>query len=329
MKCILGGTFNILHIGHERLLKAALAFDEITIGLTSDSYAKQNKAYPFVPYPERKRNLENFIKRLLKKSKTKRKFEIVEINDKYGVAPQSDADAIIVSSETEQAADEINHIRKANHRKPLRIVSVPLAYAEDCIKISAQRIYEKKIDEKGKRLKPIIFALGSANPSKKQGLEKGAKKLFRKFAIFQLKVQSRIGEQPFEQETLKGAENRAKAAYSATNADFGMGFESGLFNFGDGLYDVAICAVFDGEKTTFGTSMGFMMPKLAIELLKQHKDLGAAMSELTGIDKIGYKKGAIHYLSNGVLTRQQMNEQAFLCAMIPRISEAKNLFRYF
>ncbi|MFA5076968.1 MAG: inosine/xanthosine triphosphatase [Candidatus Micrarchaeia archaeon] len=329
MKCILGGTFNILHIGHERLLKAALAFDEITIGLTSDSYARQTKAYPFVPYSGRALNLENFVKNILKKSKTKRKLEIVEIGDKYGFAPQTDADAIIVSSETESAAEEINRIRKSNRRKPLRIISVPLAYAEDFIKISAKRIHEKRIDLKGKRLKPVIFALGSANPSKKQGLAQGAKKIFKNSSVRTLKVQSRIREQPFEQETLKGAENRAKSAYSATNADFGIGFESGLFNFGDGLYDIAICAVFDGERTTFGTSMGFQMPKLAIELLNQHKDLGAAMSELTGIDKIGYKKGAIHYLSNGVLTRQQMNEQAFLCAMIPRISEAKNLFRYF
>lgn len=36
MKCIVGGTFGILHKGHERLFMAALAFDNIEIGLTSD-----------------------------------------------------------------------------------------------------------------------------------------------------------------------------------------------------------------------------------------------------------------------------------------------------
>ena len=31
MKCIIGGTFSILHSGHERLFQAALAFDEIEL----------------------------------------------------------------------------------------------------------------------------------------------------------------------------------------------------------------------------------------------------------------------------------------------------------
>lgn len=261
--------------------------------------------------------------------KIKRKFEIVKIEDKYGFAPQTDADAIIVSQETEKTANEINQVRKTNHRKPLRIISVPLAYAEDYIKISDARICEGRIDANGKRLKPVIFALGSANPSKRQGLEKGAKRLFKKFRIRAMKTKSGIREQPFGEETVNGAENRARAAYFAGNADFGVGFESGLFEIGGNFHDIAVCAVFDGEKTTFGNSMGFQMPPSAIELLARHTDLGAVMEELSGIGRIGYKKGAIYYLSAGLLERQEMNEQAFLCAMIPRISEAKNILRYF
>lgn len=329
MKCIIGGTFNILHSGHERLFNAALAFDEIIIGLTSDAFAKESKQYPSVPYEKRRKNLEIFVQKLLKKSKTKRKFEIVKIEDRYGIATNTDADALVVSSETEKTAEEINEIRRLNHRKPLRIISVPLVYADDYLKISAQRIFEKKINAEGKRLKPVIFALGTINPSKKQGLEKAAKRLFRNFKIRALKVESGISEQPFDHETVQGSANRAKAAYYATNADFGIGFESGIFKIGESLHDIAICAIFDGEKTTFGNSMGFQMPSKTLELLSQHKDLGAVMEELSGISKIGYKKGAIHYLSAGLLARQAMNEQAFLCAMIPRISEARGIFKYF
>lgn len=329
LKCILGGTFSILHAGHERLLNAALAFDAITIGLTSDAYAKENKISPIIPYEKRKTNLENFIKKLYKKSKLKRKFEILKIEDKYGFAPQTDADAIIVSPETEKTAEAINRIREFNFRKPLRIISIPLVYADDYIKISSRRIFEKKITLKGKRLKPVVFALGSLNPGKKQGLENAAKKLFKKFEIRSLKSKSEIREQPFDEETVQGAINRAKSAYYATNADFGIGFESGIFRLGENSHDIALCAIFDGETTTYGNSMGFQMPPLALTLLSRHKDLGAVMEELSGIEKIGYKKGAIHYLSAGLLSRQEMNEQAFLCAMIPRISEAKNIFRYF
>ncbi len=330
MRCILGGTFNIIHEGHMRLFKAALAFDEIRIGLTSDSYAKQSKAYPFAPYAKRKRNLELCLAAMFKKAKSSRKFEIIQIDDKYGFAPNTDADAIIVSSETEHNAVAINRLREFNFRKPLNVISVPVAYAQDYIKISSRRIKEGKITAQGKRLKPIVFALGTLNPSKKQGLEKAAKKLFRNFRVKALKVSSGISEQPFDEETVQGAITRAKSAYYATNADFGIGFESGIFKMGENnMHDIALCAIFDGETVSLGNSMGFQMPPAVFGLLKAHKDLGSVMEELSGISKIGYKKGAIHYLSAGLLDRQMMNEQAFLCAMIPRISESKNIFRYF
>lgn len=328
MKCVVGGTFGILHAGHERLLRAALAFDEIEIGLIKDRYVKENKIYPVIAYEKRKKNLEMFVERLIKMSKIKRKFEIVESDNKYDFALQTDADAIIVSSETEKIADKINTTRRINRRKPLHIISVPIVYGEDYIRISAARIYQKKIDANGKRLKPVVFALGSINPSKENGLKKAAKKLFKKFKIKAMRVQSAISEQPFGQETVRGAKNRAKAAYFATDADFGVGFESGLFKIGDNYHDVAVCAIFDGERITFGNSMGFQMPKSTIELLVEHKDLGAVMEELSGIKNIGYKKGAIHFLSAGLLQRQEMNEQAFLCAMIPRISERNGIFYY-
>lgn len=349
MKCILGGTFSVLHAGHDQILNAALAFDDILIGLTSDSYCKENKIYPVIPYEKRKANLEARLKSLLKKSVLKRKFEIIRIDDKQGFAPSTDADAIIVSQETEKTAESINKLRAFNLRNPLRIISIPLAYAQDYIKISSRRIHEKKITPQGKRLKPVILALGSENPSKKEGLHKAAKRLFRNFRIKAMKAKSDISEQPFDQETVSGAINRAKAAYFATGADFGIGFESGIFQIqlptirqpafqNSGVlemgedkqyFDMAICAIFDGEITTLGNSMGFQMPPRALRLLSSHKDLGAVMEELSGIEKIGYRKGAIHYLSAGLLDRQQMHEQAFLCAMIPRISEAKNIFRYF
>nr|BAL59131.1 hypothetical protein HGMM_OP3C286 [Candidatus Acetothermum autotrophicum] len=47
--------------------------------------------------------------------------------------------------------------------------------------------------------------------------------------------------------------------------------------------------------------------------------MGDVMSELAGIEKLGHKIGAIGYLSKGVLTREQLTEQAVLMALIPRL----------
>jgi inosine/xanthosine triphosphatase len=202
-------------------------------------------------------------------------------------------------------------------------------FAEDMLEITPERISSGKIDPAGKRLAPVVLALGSMNPSKREGIERGAVRLFDKASVVQIEAKSGVNEQPYGHETMQGAKNRAKAAFSAVaGADYGIGIESGLFDFDKELMDVAVCCVWDGEYFTIGSSMGFQMPKAAISMLKTEKDLGAAMSKLSGIEKIGYKKGAIYHLSGELLSRQDMNEQAFLCAMIPRISEAKGIMKY-
>lgn len=135
-----------------------------------------------------------------------------------------------------------------------------------------------------------------------------------------ISVESSVPLQPFNDDTAKGACERAKKAL--LNADFGVGIEAGLIWHKElKLYfDVQFCAIVSQDgKLTIGHGSGFVYPPKVIEKVLAGRPVGDVMSELTGIEKLGHKIGAIGYLSKNLLTREQLTEQAVLMALIPRL----------
>ena len=151
MKICIGGTFNVLHRGHKKLLEEAFkkAGNEgfVFIGLTKQKIQDSNKKTR--KYEEREKDLIKFLEEHNWLSKSK----ILPITDKYGLAVDENYDAIVVSPETYHVAEEINEKRIQNGRKPLRIFRVPFVLAEDGKPISSSRIKNREINENGKILK--------------------------------------------------------------------------------------------------------------------------------------------------------------------------------
>ena len=144
----MGGTFDILHIGHEALLtQASKIGDKILVGLTTDERAKKGRNANFLnSYAIRKRNLESLLDSLGFLDK----FEIVPLNDYWGPSViDEDFEAIVVSGETKSTADIINKIRSKEGRNELQIVVVPMIKAFDGKYISSSRIRKKEIDSEG------------------------------------------------------------------------------------------------------------------------------------------------------------------------------------
>jgi pantetheine-phosphate adenylyltransferase len=144
-KVVLGGTFDILHKGHEALFKKAFGLGEVTIGLTSDRFAEKLKKRKVNKFLERKRNLERFIF-----EKFKKKAKIVKIKDIFGPTLKEDFDFLVVSSQTFKNGLKINKERKKLGKRPIKIVKVKMVLAEDGKPISSTRIKNGEIDREGR-----------------------------------------------------------------------------------------------------------------------------------------------------------------------------------
>ena len=148
-KVVIGGTFDVLHRGHEKILEAGFQIsDSVVIGLTSDEFANRFRAMETSPYGERRKGLDDFLRGFGKP------FEIIKIDDAYGIATiDPDTDCIVVSEETLLRAQEINAVRFKKGLGKLSIVVIPLVLADDGNPISGERISGKEIDSEGKLLK--------------------------------------------------------------------------------------------------------------------------------------------------------------------------------
>ena len=163
MRVVLGGTFDILHAGHEALLHAAFDRrpDQVVIGLTTDRFAKESRT-KVNPYAVRERNL----KRLLA-AKKYRHARIEPIDDPFGPADDlPDLDVLVVSAERQPVALALNEARVAKGLRPLGIRTVPMVLAQDGLPIASRRVREGVIDRRGRRLKPLQVFVGSGNPVK-------------------------------------------------------------------------------------------------------------------------------------------------------------------
>ena len=151
-KVAVGGTFDKLHRGHKALLSKSFEIGEkVVIGLSSDVFvSKMGKPHKTAAYPERLKEIKTF----LEKNGLAERAEIVSLNDPYGLTVSGKGlGALIVSKETESTANKINKVRVEAGLSPLKIISISMVPAENCVPISTTRILSGEIDRNGHLLK--------------------------------------------------------------------------------------------------------------------------------------------------------------------------------
>ena len=148
VKVCLGGTFDIIHRGHEVLLNKALdAGDSIIIGLTTDAKAKKGRENEDInSYSQREISLYNW----LKSKNAENRVSIVPLDDDWGPgALEEDINSIVVSEETKSVAKKLNTHRIEAGMPQLEVIIVPMLDASDGSRISSSRIRRKEIDSAG------------------------------------------------------------------------------------------------------------------------------------------------------------------------------------
>ena len=143
----LGGTFDIIHDGHMKLLNKAFSISNKTIiGLTSDKLAAKKGKNLLKNHHQRFEALKSVIEKNFPKSS----YVISRLENDFGPAVIEDSvQALVVSKETSNKGILLNELRAKGNLRPVETVIVPMVLAEDGGIISTTRIKNSEIDSSG------------------------------------------------------------------------------------------------------------------------------------------------------------------------------------
>ena len=143
----MGGTFDVVHIGHMALLDKAFSISsKVIIGLSSDQLAEKRGKNLTNDYPKRL----SLLKSVIEKNFPNSSYEISKLENDFGPAViEGSVKALVVSEETGDKGIRLNELRAERNLSPVRIVVVPMVLAKDGKAISSTRIKNSEIDDSG------------------------------------------------------------------------------------------------------------------------------------------------------------------------------------
>ncbi|WP_010303837.1 DUF84 family protein [Kurthia senegalensis] len=170
------------------------------------------------------------------------------------------------------------------------------------------------------------IAIGTTNRAKVAAVTTAATMYIKEELIVEpIGVASGVSDQPMsDEETKKGAVNRAKAALVATNADIAFGLEGGVKRVEDTMYLCNWAAIVSKEGRIY-TAAGAQIPlpeEIANEL-ENGRELGPVMDVYAKQQNTREHSGAIGVFTNGLVDRQQMFEH-ILTLLIGQYTYWKN-----
>lgn len=143
------------------------------------------------------------------------------------------------------------------------------------------------------------IVIGSYNNTKIQAV----KAVFPHWTVIPKDVPSHVSPQPIgDEETLRGAVNRAKAGQTSEQNSIGIGLEGGVMYLEDGLYLCNWGALVDinGEVYT-ASGARIKLPKAFQKKINDGYELSTIMNEYTKRHDIRHHEGAI-----GIFTKNQV-----------------------
>lgn len=161
-------------------------------------------------------------------------------------------------------------------------------------------------------------AVGSVNPVKVNAARRIFSQLFPGSEVIGIEVGSGVPAQPVgEAETIAGAANRARAALQALGAEYGVGLEGGVAFEGDDCWMIGCCAVVhqDGRIST-GKGHSFLLPPVVADGVRAGHEVGPLIDRLARESDTKKKGGAIGFLTNGAVQREDLFAAVVGAAMV-------------
>ncbi|MFZ7944933.1 MULTISPECIES: DUF84 family protein [Bacillaceae] len=148
--------------------------------------------------------------------------------------------------------------------------------------------------------------IGSKNPAKINAVKNSFADQETEFVS--LDIPSDVGEQPFsDEETIRGAINRAVGALKQGNGDIGIGLEGGVQETSHGLLlcNWGALAAHNMEPIIAGGAR-FLLPEEIAVRLRAGEELGPVMEIFAKMKNVRKHEGAVGIFTNGMINRVDM-----------------------
>jgi len=169
--------------------------------------------------------------------------------------------------------------------------------------------------------------VGSQNPVKIEAVKEAFSKYFGDVEVEGINVNSKVPDQPVNEETFEGAKNRVLELKRINeeknlNANFFVGIEGGIKEFYSKWFAFGgMCIMNNKGKIGFGTSANFELPDSITKELLNGIELGKVMDKIAGTDNIKQKGGAIGFLTKEIMNRKELYINGLVVALIPFVNE--------
>jgi inosine/xanthosine triphosphatase len=160
------------------------------------------------------------------------------------------------------------------------------------------------------------IAVGSGNPVKRDAVQAALSEA----TVESVAVESGVSEQPWGDETIQGARNRAERALGDDH-DLAVGLEGGVAEQDAGLFLIMWAAATDGDQTEVGGGPRVRLPDDVAARLHDGEELGPVMDDLLDTSGVAENQGAAGVLTDGVTDRTEALRTAAAGALGPFLTE--------
>ncbi|MFH1236233.1 MAG: inosine/xanthosine triphosphatase [Parcubacteria group bacterium] len=164
-------------------------------------------------------------------------------------------------------------------------------------------------------------AVASHNPVKIESVRKAFASVWEGSVEIVACTVDSTKDQPFDDETPRGAKQRALEALKTTLADLGVGLEGGIDRRPEGYFVTGWCAIADpAGKVTYGRSFGVPIPAYVVDRMKNEgKELGDVVDVLLGRKNTKQAEGFFGFATKNVITREKGYIDMVVAALAPRV----------